>query len=86
MITQLGGIGYKAQDLVISFSPGEVETLPRFHLRYFHIISEIFLFQDKTGQLNNLTGKLIVKLLKLKHLQLYTTLFELDYRKFERIP
>ena len=83
MSTQLGVIGSKAQDLVISFFIGEVETLPQFHLRALHIRSEIFLFQDKTGQINNLIGKYIMELSKLKHLQRYMNYYELDYIKFE---
>ena len=41
------------------------------------------MLQDETGQKNNLTGKYIMELSKLKHLQFYMTNFELDYRKFE---
>ena len=57
MSTQLGGLVPKSQDLVISFFLGEVETLPQFHLRALQIRTEIFLLQDKTGKINNLTGK-----------------------------
>ena len=60
MSPQLGVLGPKAQYLLISFFIGEVETLPLFHLRYLQIISVIFLSQDKTGQINNLTGKYIM--------------------------
>ena len=42
---QLVGLGHKAQDLVISFRLGEGETIPQFHLRALHIISELFLLQ-----------------------------------------
>ena len=83
---QLGMLWPKAQDLVISFRHGEGETLPQFHLRALQIRSEIFLFQDKTGQINNLTGKYIIKLSKWKHLQRYMTPFELYYRNYERQP
>ena len=82
MIPQLGGLRTKHQDLVISFCLGEVEYIPTFHLRALQIRSDIFLLKYKTGQLNNLTGKFIIKLSKLKHLKRYTTPFELDYRKF----
>ena len=50
MIPQLGGLGPKYQDLVISFHSGERETLPQFHLRALHTRIEIFLFQDKQGK------------------------------------
>ena len=66
---QIGGLGTKSQDLVISFCLGEVETLPQFQIRALHIRSEIFLLQDETGQINNLIGKYIMELSKLKHLQ-----------------
>ena len=33
IIPQLGGLGPKAQDLVISFHLGEGVTLPRFYIR-----------------------------------------------------
>ena len=33
MSNQLGGLGPKPQDLLISFSLDEGETLPQFHLR-----------------------------------------------------
>ena len=62
MSNQLGGLLTKAQDLVIHFLLGEVETLPQFHLRAFHIRNEIFLLQDKPGQINNLTGKYSMEL------------------------
>ena len=53
-------LGPKSQDLVISFYLDEGETIPQFHIRYLHIRSEIFLLQDETGQINNLTGKYIM--------------------------
>ena len=86
MSPQLGLFGPKYQDLATSFHLSEVETLPKFHLRALQIISENFLFQYKTGQINNLTGKYIMEISKLKHLQIYMTPFELGYRKFERLP
>ena len=82
---QLGGLGPKAQDLVIYFRLGEGETLPQLHLRALHNRSENFLFQYQTGKIKNLTGKYIMELSKLKHLQRYTTPFGLDYKKFERL-
>ena len=45
-----------------------------------------FLLKDETGQINNLIGKYIMELLKLKHLQQYMSIFELEYIHFERIP
>ena len=44
---ELGGLGPKAEDFVISFFLAEGETLPQFHPRHLLIISEIFLLQDK---------------------------------------
>ena len=38
---------------------------------------------DKIGQTKNLTGKYIMELLKINHLQHYTTTFELDYIKLK---
>ena len=69
MITQLGGLGHKVQDLVISFRLGKVKTLPQLHLRALQTRSDFFLLQDDTVQINNLTGKYIMELSKLKHLQ-----------------
>ena len=86
MSTQPRWLEKKPQDLVISFCLGEGENIPQFHLRALQIRSEIFLLQDKTGQINNLTGKYIMEISKLKHLQWYTTNFELDDRNFERLP
>ena len=86
MSNQLGVIGPKYQDLVISFCLGERETIPQVHLIDLQIISEIFLLQDKTGQINNLTGKYIMEPSKFKHIQRYMTTFELDYIKFELLP
>ena len=57
MIPQLGGLGPKKQDLVISFHLGEGETITQFHLRVIQIKSESFLLKYKTGKRNNLTGK-----------------------------
>ena len=57
MSTQLGGLGPKVQDLVVPFRLGEGETLHQFHLKALKFRSEIFLFQDETVQINNLTGK-----------------------------
>ena len=44
------------------------------------------LLQDQTGQMNNLTGKYITELSKLKHLQRYMTHLGLYYRRFELLP
>ena len=49
MSTQLGGIGPKSQDLVISIRLGELENLPQFYLRSLQVRSEIFLLQEKNG-------------------------------------
>ena len=74
---KIGVIGTKDQYLVISFCLCEGENLPQFHLRALHIRSKIFLLQYKTGKINNLTGKYIMELLKLKHIQHYMTNFKL---------
>ena len=66
MSTQIGGLGTKAQEPVIYFCLGECETLPQLHLRALQIRSEMFLLQDKTRQINNLTGKYITEFSKLK--------------------
>ena len=59
---QPGIIGPKAQDLVISFRLFEGGNLPQIHLRDLHIRSEIFLLQDQTVKINNLTIKYIMEL------------------------
>ena len=69
MSPQLRGIGPKAQDFVIYFSLGKGETLLQFHPKALQTRSEIFLLQDKTGQINNTTGKYIMPLSTLKNLQ-----------------
>ena len=86
MSPQLGGLGTKAQYLVISFRTGEGETLSRFYLRVLLIGSEIILLQDRTGKINNLTGKYIIQLSKWKHIQRYTTPFKIYYIFFEHLP
>ena len=50
MSPQLGVLGPKAQDVVISFFLGEEETLPDFHLRALKIRIELYFMQDQTGQ------------------------------------
>ena len=82
IIPKLVVFGPKAQDLVISFILGEAETLPQLHFRALQIRSEIFFFCDETGQINNLTGKYIVEMSKLKHKQQYINIFEKHYRNF----
>ena len=62
IIPQLGGLGPKSQDLVISFNIGEVETIPQLTLRAIQIGSEMFLLQDETVKINNITGKYIMGL------------------------
>ena len=62
-------IGPKSQELVIYFRLCEGETIPQFHLRALQVQHEIFLLKDKTGQIKNSTGKYIMELSKLKHLQ-----------------
>ena len=57
MNPQLELLGLKAQDLLVSFCIGEGRNIPQLHLRYLHIRSEIFLLQDETGKINNITGK-----------------------------
>ena len=59
---QLGRLGTKAQDLVMSFSLGEGGNIPQLHLRALQIRSEIFLLQDQTGKIRNLTCKYIMDL------------------------
>ena len=66
---QLGGIEPKDQNLVISSQPGEIETLQQFHLRSLHIRIKNFLLQDEIGQINNLAGKNIMEISKLKNIQ-----------------
>ena len=51
MITQLGVLGTKSQDLVIYFRLGEGVTILKFHLRSLQIISENFLLQYDTGKI-----------------------------------
>ena len=86
MSPQLEVLGPKDHELVIPFCLGEVEVLPKFHLRSLTIRSELDLLQDQTGKINNLTRKQIMELSKLKHLQRYMPPFEIDYRSFERQP
>ena len=86
MIPQLGGLGPKAQSLVMNFCLGEREYLPYFHLIYLAIRSGLVLMRFQTVQINILTGKYIMKLTNLKHLQCYVTSFDLDFRRFERKP
>ena len=78
------GLVPKAQYLVIPFRICEGWPIPDFHLRALAIRSELVLMQYKTGHINNLIGKYIMELSKLKHLQRYMTSFELDFRRFER--
>ena len=47
---QLGEIGPKVQDLVISFWLGEVESLPEFHPTASEARSEIYMFNNEWGQ------------------------------------
>ena len=69
IIPELGVLGPKSQDPPISFCLGEVETLPQSYLRALQIISEKVLMRYETGKINNLAGKYIMELSKLKHLQ-----------------
>ena len=69
MSPQLGELGPISQELVIYSHLGKGENLPQFHLRAIQIRSENFMLQDETGKINNLTGKYIMELPKLKHIQ-----------------
>ena len=75
MISQLGVIGPKSQDLVIPFCLGEGEYLPDFHLIALDIISELVFMRDKPVHINNLTVKYIMELSNMKHLKCYMTSF-----------
>ena len=66
---QIGGLGPKAKYLVISFFLNEGETLLKLNRIDLQIRSEIFLLKDETGHINNLTGKYIMTISKLKHIQ-----------------
>ena len=57
MIPKIGGVGTKAQDIVVPFFLGEVLSLPDSHVIAFSIKSELILLGDKTSHINNLTGK-----------------------------
>ena len=59
---QIGGLGPKAQDPVISFCLCEGEYLTKLHLRSLAIKDELILTKDKKVQINNLTGKYIMEL------------------------
>ena len=74
---QLGGLGPKAQDIVIPLHLDEEELLSDFHLRALAIRSELVLTIYQTGQINNLTGKYIMELSKVKHLQRYMNSFDI---------
>ena len=65
---------------------GKGGTLPQFHLQDIQARSSIFLLKDETGHINNLTGKYIMKLSKLKHIKRYMTTFELYCINFECLP
>ena len=52
---KLGGLGPKAQDLVIPFRLGEGEILSYFHIRAIAIISELLLMRYQTVHINNFT-------------------------------
>ena len=69
MSPELVELGPKSQDLVIPFRLGEGEPLPDFHRRALAIGSDIELIRYQKGHVNNLTGKYIMELPKLKHLQ-----------------
>ena len=69
VIPQLGGLGPKSQDLVITFFLGEGDSLPDFHLRVLAIRSDLEFIRYQTVHINNLTGKYIMELSKLKHIQ-----------------
>ena len=86
MSPQLGGLGPKKQDLVIPLHLGEGELLSYYHLIALAIMIELVLTRDQKGQMNNLTGKNIMELSKMKHLQRYMTSFDLEFRRFERQP
>ena len=77
MSPQLGGIGPKAEELMIPFRLGKGEPISDFHLRYIAIIIELLLMRYKTVYINNLTGKYIMELSKLKYIQRYMTSFEI---------
>ena len=74
---RLGVLGPKDQDLVIPFHLGKGEHLSDFHLRALAIRSELVLIRDQTVQIKNLTGKYIMELSNMKHLQQYMTSFDL---------
>ena len=74
---RLGVLGPKDQDLVIPFHLGEGEHLSDFHLRALAIRSELVLIRDQTVHIKNLTGKYIMELSNMKHLQQYMTSFYL---------
>ena len=57
MSPQLGGLGTKAQDLVIPFRLDEGENLPYFQNRALEIRNELILIKYQKGQINKLTGK-----------------------------
>ena len=76
----------KAQDLVIPFRLGEGENLPYFHLRALVIISELVLMRYQTVHINNFTGKYIMELSNMKHLQCYMTSLYIDFRLLEHQP
>ena len=71
---------------MIPFSLGEVETLPDFSLRALSIRSELVSVKDQTGQINKLTGKYIMEMPNMKHIQLCMTYFEIYFIRFECQP
>ena len=69
MSTQLGELGPKSQYLVISFRLGEGGLSQNSTSELFRP-EVIFLLDYETGKIKNLTSEFIMKLFKLKHLQL----------------
>ena len=86
MTPQLVGLVPNAQEPVITFCIGEVEFLTYFHLRPLAIKNELISMKDKTCHIKNLTGKYIMELSKLKHIQRYMNLFDINFRQFELQP
>ena len=86
MCPHLGWLGTKSQDLVISFCLGEGGTVLQIKLIDIQEIGEMFLLNDKTWQIKNITGKFITELTKLKHIKFYMTTFGLHHGKFQINP
>ena len=86
IIPQMGVIGTQKSDIIISITHNPNETIPVLNIYTLRVCIKIILVKNETFQKNAPTRTYICEIYKLPALHRYMANYEIEYKKFIRIP